>query len=100
MRSSTSRPPGAGRSWRELRGGGRRVVLEDLLQDVATLAQVVQRQPIDLVVRAGEHAAVAVRLRGFAPLRLLHQPPLIPPPAWATVGGIARACRARRFSAR
>src|SRR3989442_14734 len=53
---------------RALRGRRGRMVLEDLGDDLTTLGEVVEREPEDLVIRPAQHAAVAVGLRGLAPL--------------------------------
>src|SRR5206468_3916264 len=53
------------------------MVLEDLCDDLTTLAEVVQREPEDLVIRAAQHAAVAVGLGGLAPLGFPHEAELV-----------------------
>src|SRR2546428_12014214 len=58
-------------------GGRGRVVLEDLCDDLTTLGEVVQREPEHLVIRAPEHAAVAVGLGGLASLGFPHQAQLV-----------------------
>src|SRR3989454_9408611 len=53
------------------------MILEDLCEDLTTLGEVVEREPEDLVVRAAQDAAVAVGLRGLAPLGFPHEAQLV-----------------------
>src|SRR5207249_9513940 len=55
----------------------RRVVLEDLLHDVAPLGEGVEREPVDFIIHTAQYAAVTARLGRDVARGLLDQPHLV-----------------------
>src|SRR2546427_9204226 len=55
----------------------RRVVLEDLLQDVAPLGEGEEGEPVNFIIHAAQHAAVAAWLGRNVARGLLDQPHLV-----------------------